>query len=151
MPLTLRGRAALFALFAIFLIPIGMSSLRGLTQVVTCSERAAAPFTLEIAEGRPPVVVTSSRVEAGEPTGLCGGLAVDLRARAESATDMTMVIVVSNTTKAFWRGTVQLVIGQTSYPVSIGRIQPGSSAGAEVEHHLPAGTHELSGSLLIGP
>jgi hypothetical protein len=151
MPLTLRGRAALFALFAIFLVPIGMSSLKGLTQVVTCSERAEAPFTLQIVEGQPPVVVTSARVEPGEPAGVCGGLVFDLRARGESSTDVTMIIAVTNTTKALWRGTVQLMIGDTSYPVPIGRIEPGRSGRARIRHHLAPGSHELSGSLLIGP
>jgi hypothetical protein len=151
MPLTLRGRAALFALLAVFLIPIGMSSLRGLTQVVTCQQPAAAPFTLEIVEGTAPVVVTSSRVEAGKPVGVCGGLILDLRAKGGSPTEVTMIVGVRNPTRALWRGTVQLVIAGTSYPVPIGRIDPGRSARAEIVHHLRPGSYDLSGSLLIGP
>ena len=151
MPFTLRGRAALFALLAIFLIPIGMSSLKGLTQVVTCSKRTEAPYTLQIARGRPPVVVTSSRIEPGEPLGVCGGLVFDLRSRSESPTDITMIIAVHNTSKAQWRGTVQLLIAGTSYPVPIGTIDPGKSGTAEILHHLRPGPYELTGSLLIGP
>ena len=151
MPSTLRGRIALFAFLAIFLIPIGMSSLKGLTQVVTCNRQTEAPFTLQIARGRPPVVVTSSRVEPGQPIGVCGGLVFDLRARSESPTDVTMVIVVHNTSKAQWRGTVQLVIAGTSYPVPIGTIDPGKTATADIRHHLRPGPYDLTGSLLIGP
>lgn len=151
MPFTLRGRAALFALLAIFLIPVGMSSLKGLTQVVTCSKRTEAPFTLEIARGRPPVVVTSSRVEPGQPLGVCGGLVFDLRSRSEGPMDVTMIIAVHNTSKAQWRGTVQLLIAGTSYPVPIGAIEPGKTGSAEILHHLRPGPYELTGSLLIGP
>jgi hypothetical protein len=151
MPLTLRGRAALFALLAIFLIPIGMSSLRGLTQVVTCAERVEAPFSLQIVDGAPPVVVTSNRIEADREESVCRGLLLDLRARAESPTDVTMIVIVTNPSDALWRGTVQLVIGGTSYPVPIGRIEPGETVRAEVVHHLRQGAYELSGSLLIGP
>jgi hypothetical protein len=151
MPLTLRARAALFALLAIFLIPVGMSSLRGLTQVVTCTEEAEAPFTLQIAEGGPPIVVTSNRIEAGEDGGLCGGLVLDLRARGESPTEVTMIVIVANPTQALWRGTVQLEIAGTSYPVPIGRVEPGATGRAEIRHHLRPGAYDLSGSLLIGP
>ena len=151
MPLTLRGRAALFALLAVFLIPVGMSSLRGLTQVVTCAERVESPFTLQLAEGTTPIVVTSNRIEAGEERGVCGGLSLDLRARGESPTDVAMIVIVANPTDALWRGTVQLVIGGTSYPVPIGEVEPGGTARAEVGHHLRPGAYELSGSLLIGP
>lgn len=151
MSLTLRGRAALFALLAVFLIPVGMSSLRGLTQVVTCAERVEAPFTLQLAEGATPIVVTSNRIEAGEEAGVCGGLSLDLRARGDSPTDVAMIVLVTNPTGALWRGTVQLVIGGTSYPVPIGQVEPGATARAEVGHHLRPGAYELSGSLLIGP
>jgi hypothetical protein len=128
-----------------------MSSLKGLTQIVTCSKRTEAPFTLEIARDRPPVVVTSSRVEPGQPIGVCGGLVFDLRSRNEGPTDVTMVIMVHNTSKAQWRGTVQLLIAGTSYPVPIGTIDPGKTGSAEVLHHLRPGPYELTGSLLIGP
>jgi hypothetical protein len=150
-PLTLKGRAALFALLAVFLIPVGMSSLRGLTQIVTCAGQVEAPFTLQIADGATPVLVTSTRIEAGEHGGLCGGLVLDLRARGESPNDVTMILVVTNTTGAVWRGTVQLVIADISYPVPIGQIQSGASAHAEIRHHLRPGTYDLSGSLLVGP
>ena len=151
MPLTLRSRAALFALLAIFLIPVGMSSLRGLTQVVTCTEQTAAPFTLQITEGAQPVVVTSARIEPGGPPDICGGLVLDLRARGESPQEVTMIVIVANPTEALWRGTVQLVIAGTSYPVPIGRVEPGSSGQAEIRHTLRPGSYDLSGSLLIGP
>ncbi|MGH2687744.1 MAG: hypothetical protein ACRDKW_02905, partial [Actinomycetota bacterium] len=119
--------------------------------VVTCAEEVASPFTLQLAEGATPILVTSNRIEAGEERGVCGGLSLDLRARGDSPTDVAMIVVVSNPTDALWRGTVQLVIAGTSYPVPIGQVEPGAIARAEVGHHLRPGAYELSGSLLIGP
>jgi hypothetical protein len=95
--------------------------------------------------------VTSSRIEAGERQGICGGLVLDLRARGESPNEVTMIVIVANPTEALWRGTVQLVIAGTSYPVPIGRVEPGSSGQAEIKHRLKPGSYDLSGSLLIGP
>lgn len=150
MPRTLRARAGLFALFAIFLIPVGMASLRGLTQVVTCEGRVESPFTIQIGAGAP-LVITSNRIEPGDERGVCGGLLLDVRARADGPSDITMLVDVTNRSDAVWRGTMQLRLGNLSYAVPIGRIDPGETGSAELPHRLDPGVHELSGSLFIGP
>ena len=54
-PSVLRSRLALLGLFGIFLIPLGLSSLHGLTHVITCRAGTRAPFTLAVSERGEPM------------------------------------------------------------------------------------------------
>lgn len=83
MPSALRAQVALIGLLAVLLIPIGTSSLRGLTHVLTCRDRSATPFAVEVPEDGPPVISSSTVIER-DPSGdvvsneVCGGLVLDL-------------------------------------------------------------------------
>ncbi len=150
MPAILRSRAALLALLGAFLIPIGMSSLRGLTHVLTCEERVRTPFTLIIPDRGAPEAVTSTRLQRGEGP-ICGALSLDLGTRVESASRLEMVVPITNESPYDWRGTVQLVLDRVAFPVDVGAIPAGSTRSDSVELDLERGTHEVTGSLLIGP
>ena len=58
---------------------------------------------------------------------------------------------ITNTSRYLWRGTVELHIDNTSIPVDIGEIPSGRTATDTVDFKLDPGSHELEGSLLIGP
>lgn len=150
MPSILRSRVALLALMGAFLIPIGMSSLRGLTHVLTCRERVRTPFTLVIPDRGAPEAVTSTRLtrETGE---ICGALALDLGTRVEGPRELAMIVPITNHSSDLWKGTVQLVLDDTAIPVDIGEIPAGKTASDVVTFDLDPGSHEVSGSLLIGP
>lgn len=150
MPSALRSRLALFALLGAFLIPIAMSSMRGLTHVLTCQEPARASFTLITSETGPPLVGGATRLERGQELELCGGLLLDLRARGVGS-DVAMVVEITNNTGFGWRGTINLLIGKLSIPVGIGEVPAGGTRADKVRLRLDPGTHELNGSLLIGP
>jgi hypothetical protein len=134
-----------------FLIPIGMSSLRGLTHVLTCREQVAAPFTLVVPERGAPTVVSSTIIERGGEGGLCGGLFVNPQARAESSGTVAMTFPIENRTEYRWHGTVRLLLGKTPLPLGIGEIPAGATESDTVVLPLDPGSHEISGSLLIGP
>lgn len=152
MPSLLRSRIALFALLGAFLIPIGMSSLRGLTHVLTCQDEAATPFSMIIPpDGGDPLIQSSSRLERGQEAGLCGGLSLEMGARVVEDGRVQMELPITNNTEFLWRGTVKLVLGDTSIPVDIGEIAAGDTATDKVTFNLDPGTFELNGSLLIGP
>ena len=152
MPSVLRSRVALFALLGALLIPISMSSLRGLTHVLTCQQEAKTPFTVSIPHEGPPLVATSSRLVRGQSSTLCGGLNLNMGAEVISPTRFAMVLPIENKTSFLWRGTVQLVLGKTSIPVDIGSIPAGTTRTARVPFNLPAGsTDRIDGSLLVGP
>lgn len=151
MPSSLRSRLALLALIGVFLIPIGMSSLRGLTHVLTCKESAETPFTLITPRGQPPELLSSSRIEADDEEFLCGGLSLNMGARAEGPGRVAMVLPITNNSEYVWKGTVTLVVGGTSIPASIGEIPPGETREDVLELDLDPGTREVNGSLLIGP
>ncbi|CAN5583792.1 hypothetical protein BH24ACT26_BH24ACT26_17190 [soil metagenome] len=150
MPSILRSRVALLALLGAFLIPIGMSSLRGLTHVLTCRDRVRTPFTLVIPEQGTPEAVTSTRIQRDEDE-ICGGLSLDLGTRVAGPERFAMVIPITNESEYLWQGTVELELDGTSIPVRIGRVASGATASDTVTLDLERGSHELSGSLLIGP
>lgn len=151
MPSALRSRLALLALIGVFLIPIGMSSLRGLTHVLTCKQSAETPFTLITPKGLPPELLSSSRISVDDEEFLCGGLSLNMGARADGPGRVSMVLPITNNSEYVWKGSVTLVVGGTSIPASIGEIPPGETRRDVLELDLDPGTQEVNGSLLIGP
>lgn len=137
---------------AAFLIPIGTSSLRGLGHILTCQEAAETPFTLAIPppELGPPQILSSNRVTRADE-GLCGGLVLEMAARIEGQHTIAMIVGITNDSEYQWKGTIQLQLGKTPIPVGIGEIEAGETREDTVEFDLDPGTHELEGSLLIGP
>lgn len=156
MPAILKYRAALLALLAVFLIPIGLSSLRGLTHVLTCADEVETPFTVIFGDGEP-IVLSSASLVAGETGRLCGGLAVDIQAAAISDSEAELTLFIDNQTEYPWRGTINVALGEQSMmgsiliPVSVGRLAAGSSASETLPVRLGDGTHEFNGRLLVGP
>jgi len=160
----LKHRAAVFALFGVMLIPVGTSTLRGLTHVLTCQQDVATPFALIIEEDEEPTVISSQTIERGEepveetpageaaPVGrLCGGLSVNLSARTLGPGRVAMTVPITNHTEFPWQGTVLFQVGETRLPIDVGRVEPGATGTDVVEFTLGQGDHELTGALLIGP
>ena len=152
MPSILRSRVALAAMLGAFLIPVGMSSLRGLTHVLTCDERVATDFSLVISEDLPPEILSSQIITRdGEGEGLCGGLTVDMSARETASGRVAIEVPIKNSTRFAWRGTVLFKLEDTTIPLDIGSVPAGGIGTDTVEFGLDSGSYELSGSLLIGP
>ena len=157
MPSALRSQVALWGLLACLLIPIGTSSLRGLTHILTCQEASAAPFTIDVpAEGSP--TLGSSLVIERDPTGvpessdLCGGLVMNIEMGSRRADRADMTLDITNNTEYGWRGSVKLQLDETAIPIDIGEISSGETETDTIEIHLEADrTYEIEGELLIGP
>jgi hypothetical protein len=157
MPSALRAQVALIGLLAVLLIPIGTSSLRGLTHILTCRDKSATPFSVEVPESGPPIISSSTVIERDASGGvasneICGGLTLDLEigSRVENRADVTLLI--TNNSEFGWRGSVQLRLGSTPIPIDIGQIDAGSTATDDFQLRLDAGRrYEIEGSLLIGP
>src|SRR5688572_1383770 len=130
MPSALRAQVALVGFLAVLLIPIGTSSLRGLTHILTCREPATSPFTVEVPAEGPPVISSSTVIErepSGEPvsTELCGGLVLDI-AIGSGADDRPVVqVTITNGSEYGWRGTVELRLDEIAIPIDIGSIDAG--------------------------
>lgn len=151
MPPVLRSRVALIVLLGAFLIPIGTSSLRGLTHILTCRQRTEIPFTLNAPGGGSPTVVSSSTLTRGTPVGACGGLVLDLGIGVAGPGKVRLSLPITNNTPYDWRGTVKLRLGHTVVPIDIGEIRHGQTAHDSVTIRVPSGQLEVKGSLLIGP
>jgi hypothetical protein len=128
-----------------------MSSLRGLTHILTCEEVVPTPFTLVVPAEGPPEILSSFVLIAGEEEGLCGGLEMDMRAGSTAEDDVEMTLLVTNNTHYSWHGTVQLRLQDLQVPVDISKIDPGETGSDSVNVKLREGSHEIEGSLLIGP
>jgi hypothetical protein len=157
MPLALRAQVALVGILAVLLIPIGTSSLRGLTHILTCKEQSNTPFSVEVPASGPPSILSSTVIERPDPNGvskgtLCGGLTLEmiLGTRQDDRVDATLNI--TNHTKFGWRGSVSLKLDGTTIPINIGSIAASDTKSDRVTLRLkPNQTYDLNGSLLIGP
>lgn len=150
-PALLRTRLALVAMFVVFLIPVTQSTLRGLTHVLSCTERVDTPFQVVLLEGEEPIVTGSSVITAGEDPTLCGGLAVQIGAGPSESADIDVIVTVENQSDTDWYGTVEIDVVGVRVPVDIGRIGAGSTAEERISLSLPEGVTEFGGSLLVGP
>lgn len=153
MPSGLRPRLALIVLLGVFLIPIVVGSMRGLTHVLTCQEQVRTPFTIGLEEDEGPQLGSSLVLERGdeEEPGLCGGLTLDVQARPLDDDRVELTLPITNGTDSPWRGTVNLEVEEVTVPIGIDEIPPGETRTDTVTLRLDRGTHEVGGSLLIGP
>ena len=134
---------------AVFAIPVATSSL---THVVTCKENVATPFTFIIPEQGEATLLSSVAITRDKPTlQVCDGLTLNMRATAEGGGQVRMTLPITNTSRYTWKGTVRLLLQGTSIPFRIGEIKAGATATDDVRFTVAPGTHELSGSLLVGP
>ncbi len=157
MPSALRAQVALIGLLAVMLIPIGTSSLRGLTHILSCQGDNDTPFSIDVPEEGPPIV-SSSAVITREPDGavpddqLCGGLTLDLLmgTRVDDRADVT--VSITNNSDYGWRGSAQLRLDDVLIPIDIGEIGAGKTVEDAIELRLDSGrTYAVEGTLLIGP
>jgi hypothetical protein len=151
MPPALRSRIALVVLLGTFLIPIGMSSLRGLTHLLTCQDEAEIPFTLIVPEDGAPVIVSSNVIERDAPEGVCGGLVLDMGVGPSDPGRVQLRLPITNNTDYDWQGSVSLQLGDTAVPVDIGEIRAGETRSDTITVRVDPGELEVNGSLLIGP
>lgn len=150
MPATLRVRLALATLFGIFLIPVMLSSLRGLTHVVSCRQEVAQPFEVEYGVGDEPLLTSSAIVSAASDP-VCSSLSADLSVSSEGRNRLAVTIPISNRGEGDWRGTVSLRVGDTLIPIQIGLVPAGTTRSETVLLRLPDGATGFDGLLLIGP
>jgi len=142
---------ALIALLGAFLIPVLLSSLQGLTHVVTCQQATNVPFTVELHPGGEPTISSSQVITRDSANGLCGGLHLDMRVGQESPRKVKIILPISNNTEHEWQGSVKLNLGGTAVPVRIGSIPAGETKEDTIHFKVDSGTNEINGSLLIGP
>jgi hypothetical protein len=142
---------ALFAFVGAFLVPLALSSLRGLTHILVCTEEAGTPFTLAVPHEGLAQLTSSERIARGRQDDICAGLSLDLAARDAGRGRVAVLVPITNRSDFGWHGSVKLELGQTSLPVRIGSIPPGQTRSDQLMLRLPPGKHELNGSLLIGP
>lgn len=141
----------MLALLGTFLIPIGTSSLRGLTHVLTCSEDTETPFTVVLKRNEAPAILSSASIDRGDDAGLCGGLILTTRVGIVSPGRIRITFPITNGTAFPWEGSMSLKFKGTTIPVSIGRVDPGETRAESVTVKIEPGTTEIGGSLLIGP
>lgn len=146
-----RSRLALVVLLAVFLIPVGTSSLRGLTHVLACAQETSSKLSLVNQQGQGPILLSATSATRGAPMLLCGGLSVNIAAQGAGPGRVTLIVPIKNHSDLTWRGTVRLKLDDTAVPLAIGRVPAGATVEDRVTVRLPAGSQEVSGELLIGP
>src|SRR3954453_3189631 len=142
---------ALIALLGAFLIPILLSSLQGLTHVLTCQEATNVPFTVELPPNGEPTISSSTSFTRESAQGLCGGLRLDMRVGQETPRKVKIILPITNNTDHEWQGSVKLNLSGTAVPARIGSLPPGQTKQDTIHFNVDSGTNEINGSLLIGP
>jgi hypothetical protein len=140
----------LIGLFGVFLIPIVLSSMRGLTHVVSCEQEISKPFEVTFDAARAPLLTGSSLVEAGVDP-VCAALSADVSMRAAGPNRIEVTVPIRNDGDNPWQGTVALLVGNVEVPVRIGLVPPGETRSETLVLSLPEGVTGFSGELLIGP
>ena len=149
-PVLVRLRFALIALFGVLLIPITLSSMRGLTHIVSCASGISKPFEVTFHDDGSPLLTGSSVVEAGiDP--VCRALRSNLSMRAAGPNRLEVTVPITNDGGEPWQGTVALLVGTVEIPVRIGLVPPGETRAETLVLNLPPGVTGFSGELLIGP
>jgi hypothetical protein len=157
MPSALRAQVALITLLGVLLIPIGTSSLRGLTHILTCQEAAAAPFTIQVPEDGPPAIQSSSTIERNPDgsvpdTSVCGGLTLDVFIGSDREDRADVILAITNNSEFGWRGSVKVKLDNVDIPIDIGEIDAGETAEDSFVLRLDEGSeYKIEGDLLIGP
>ncbi len=151
MPRLLRFRIALAALLGVFLIPIGLSSMRGLAHVLTCRELVESPFEVVMVDGSGPVVIGSTTIDPDDSGLLCGGLAVEVAVATSLVADVELSVTVDNRSQSDWYGSMRLDVAGVLLPIGLGRVDRGETQTRVLDLRLPEGTTSFGGTLLIGP
>jgi hypothetical protein len=138
-------------LLGVFLIPITVSSLRGLTHVLTCDADVRTPFTISIPKSGAPSITSSATFTREDQNGQCGGLFLNMKVGAPSPGKLRVTLPITNRSKYDWQGSVELKLGKTAVPIDIGQIKAGATELANIDVKVDPGDTELNGSLLIGP
>ncbi len=142
---------ALIGILGAFLIPIWISSMRGVTHVVTCQEATDVPFSVLLPPSGSPAVASAATFTRDDTSALCGGLHVDIRVGRVTDRTLEMTLPIGNDTRHAWEGTVKLDLGSVDIPVRIGRIPAGESRQQTLRFNVDPGSTEINGSLLLGP
>ena len=142
---------ALIGILGAFLIPIWISSLRGVTHVVTCREATNVPFAVALPPVGAPTLSSAATFTRDDTSSLCGGLHLDMRVGRVDDRTLRLTLPIQNATKHTWQGTVKLHLGSADVPVRIGKIPAGASRSQSIRFNIDPGTTDINGSLLIGP
>lgn len=150
-----RHRLPLLALALIFLIPVGMSTLRGISHVLTCEDEVGTPISIVPGpdKGQPPIVASSQIFEAGQDSLICESLTVELAVGefSEARGAVELIVGATNRSDVDWHGTMQLKMGRDSIPLPIGKVQAGQSVQRSAWVRGFDDQLEIDGTLLIGP
>jgi hypothetical protein len=138
-------------LLGVFLIPITVSSLRGLTHVLTCDADVRTPFTIQIPKAGQPSITSSATFTRDSQNGECGGLFLNMKVGNAGNGKLRVTLPITNKSKYDWQGSVELKLGKTAVPVDIGKIKAGQTEEDTIEVNVDPGETEINGDLLIGP
>ena len=150
-PASARGRLGLLAILAVFLVPISVSWLGGLTQAVTCDDRARSTLAVSTTEKGDPIVLGSTTVTRKEKP-LCGRLVLETETRVRPDGDLRLRLGLRNKSAQAWRGTVRVAFDENApVDVAVGRVDAGETVWRLIPFDPPDGQTEIPLEVLVGP
>ena len=161
---SIRQRVALAVLIGVLAIPLVMSNLGGIGQLLVCEAVVAQPFAVAAAAGGPQV--TSSRtLERGqadvafdatpEAAELCGGVTASIAAEIVDVEAVRLVVTISNDSDLPWQGSIGLAADATDVDVdlttSLGEVPAGESRSDTLVVRVRDEQTDIAGRILLGP
>lgn len=155
---SLRQRIALAVLIGVMAIPLVMSSLGGIGQLLVCEAVVEQPFAVAPGDSGP--IVASARSlerDAPPPTDgdACGGVTTEIAAELVEADTVRLVVTIVNTTDQRWRGTIGLAAAAQDVDVdlttSLGEVPAGQRRSDDVLLRVQDAQTDIAGRLLLGP
>src|SRR3546814_18644724 len=129
----MRAQFACVGLLAVLLIPIGTSSLRGLTHILTCQDDSATPFSLVVPDDGPPTISSSTVIERPAPgeapsDQICGGLTPDHVMSAPANHRAELPLALANARYSRWPASGHTRLDAHKIPIDTDTIDTADNA-----------------------
>ena len=145
------SRVAMAALVGSFLIPLSTTSLRGLHQLVTCTDEVDQTFSVTAVDSVRAVITGSTSVVREPPVGKCSAVDMNMQVKPDGKGFILITMPVENKTNLAWNTSVILQLDSLRTTVRVGRIKPEGTLTKELRVRLTDELASITGTLVVGP
>jgi hypothetical protein len=145
------SRIALTLLVGSFLIPLSTSTMRGLHQLVTCTDELDQTFSVTNVDDVRAVITGSTAIVREPPVGSCAAVEMNMQVKPDGRGFILIKLPVENRSDRTWNSSVILRLDGLRTTVRIGQIPPASTRTKEIRVRLTNELRNITGTLVVGP
>lgn len=163
---SLRQRVALAVLLGVLLVPVVMSSLGGIGQLLVCEATVAQPFAVAPGGQDGPLVTSSRTLDrdasdtprfegTDEAAALCGGVSAEIAAEIVDPDTVRLVVTLVNSSELPWQGSIGVTADAGDVDVdlttSLGEVPAGGRRSDTLLLSVQDTQADIGGRILLGP